>query len=88
MKMVRITAQWCTSCLIMKKRWKDFINVDSFDEIIDFDYDDDVDQITSYEVGNILPVVIIYDDHSNELKRMIGEISKKQLKKELEEVTR
>lgn len=84
MKIVRFTAMWCSSCLVMKKRWKNvFSNYPSI-EIIDLDYDDDIEECKAYQVGSVLPVVIIFDDHGNELKRMIGEMKEKVLAEEME----
>lgn len=77
MKVIRITAVWCMSCLLMKRRYDKLFEEDQY-EIIDLDFDED--DIESYEIGDVLPVVIIYKD-GKEVKRLIGEKSKKDLKK-------
>jgi hypothetical protein len=78
MKAVRITAMWCMSCLVMKSRYDRMFKAYDIDEIIDLDYD--LDHVEQYQAGRILPVVIIYDKDEEKI-RIIGEKSKKQLKK-------
>jgi len=78
MKIIRVTAVWCPSCLVMRKTWKkweeEYPNLD----IIDYDYDMDEDIVAKYEVGTILPV-LIREDNDIETKRLIGEKSMKDL---------
>ena len=74
MKIIRISAMWCSSCILMKSRFNDVIK--DFDvEVIDYDYDLDEDMVKKYQVGNILPVYIKGD------KRLVGEHTKEELKK-------
>ena len=68
MQITVVSAVWCPSCLILKKhlkRLKDEYNVD----YILLDYDLDEEEVSKYNVGDKLPV-IIYND-----KRLIGEKS-------------
>ncbi len=82
MRMVRITALWCSSCLLMKNRWNQvFANYPDL-EIIDYDFDEDESMIKKYNVGTTLPVVII-EAEGKEIDRMVGEYSKKQLAKKI-----
>lgn len=83
MKIIRISAIWCPSCLVMKKVWKN-VNLDNF-EIIDYDYDMDGLEIEKYNVGKVLPVYIFMNG-DNEIKRLVGEISLDKLRKEIEEI--
>ena len=77
MKIVRIGASWCSSCLIMKSRFAEFL---SDVELIDYDYDFDVDYVYKYNIGDVLPVYIkMIDD--KEVKRLVGEHSKDEIKK-------
>ena len=82
MKVVRINAMWCPGCLISKSIWKELENEYPKNEYIDYDYDLDEDEIEKYNVGDILPVVIIFDK-DKEVKRIVGEKTKKELHKEL-----
>lgn len=69
MKIIRISAIWCSSCIIMKSRFNEIIKNKNID-VIDLDYDfDDVDK---YNVGDILPVYIKFEDDI-EVGRLIGE---------------
>lgn len=79
---IRISAMWCSSCIIMKSRFNDVIK--NYDiEVIDYDYDFDSDKINNYNIGEILPVYIKIED-DKEVKRLIGEHSKEELIKFIE----
>lgn len=80
MKILKISSVWCPSCLIMNNiinKVKDEYNLD----IISYDYDMDENIISQYNIGNILPVLIFVDDNNHEVKRVIGEKTKKELEK-------
>ena len=81
MKFVRISSTWCVSCIIMNKLWKKLKNTYNDFEYVELDYD--MDDIDEYNVGEILPVVIIYKDDI-EVKRIIGEKSEKEFFMEIE----
>ena len=82
MKVVKITALWCSSCLVMNKVWNDLLKeVDV--ETISLDYD--IDDISGYNVGEVLPVFIFYKD-DKEIKRLVGEHSLSELKNVVEEL--
>ena len=83
MKLVRISAIWCTSCILT---YNDFNEIK--EEYKEFEYEEldyDTDKIEEYNVGNILPVIIVYKDNK-EVTRIIGEKRKKEIKKVLEEL--
>lgn len=79
---IRISAMWCSSCIIMKSRFNDVIKNYNI-EVIDYDYDFDSDKINNYNIGEILPVYIKIED-DKEVKRLIGEHSKEELIKFIE----
>lgn len=83
MKIVRVTASWCMSCLVMKKVWKNVFQNYPDIKIVDYDYDFDSEQIQTYHIGKILPELIVFDD-GVEVTRIIGEKSKKQMLEILE----
>ncbi len=85
MKVIRITALWCMSCLLMKKRWKHVFSDYSDMTIIDYDYDEDRDKIKSYNVGTTLPVVVFIKG-GEEVKRLTGEMSEEKIKQAIEEI--
>lgn len=74
----RVTAIWCMSCLVMKKTWKSIFDKYPQIKVIDYDFDEDEALVKTLEIGDILPVLIVYDN-DKEVKRIIGEKSKKQL---------
>jgi hypothetical protein len=51
--------------------------------IIDYDIDEDSDAIEPFNIGSVLPILIIYRDEI-EVLRIIGEKTKKELLKLLE----
>ena len=73
MKIIKISAIWCPSCILMNnifnKLKKDFTNI----EFIEYDYDFDEDIVKGYNPGEILPVIIF--EKEKELERIIGECS-------------
>ena len=77
MKIIRISAIWCSSCIIMKSRFNDVIKNYSI-EVIDYDYDLDEEEINKFSVGNILPVYIKINDEK-EISRLVGEHSKEEI---------
>ena len=76
MKLVKVSAMWCPDCLIMRSRM-DILNLDI--EQVEYDYDLDDDIVKNYNVGDILPVFILFDG-DKELRRLIGEKSEDELK--------
>lgn len=84
MKIERITAIWCPSCLLMKSRWENIEKEFSEIEFIDYDYDFDEDIVNSRNVGKILPVCILYKN-DQEISRIVGEKTEKELRELLEE---
>ncbi len=73
MKIIRISAIWCSSCILMKQRLNKVIDNDKI-KIIDYDYDMDYDIVKKYKIGNTLPVLINND------KRLVGEHSIEEIK--------
>ena len=79
MKILKIGALWCPACLItnkainmIKKEYPDI-------QVEELDYDYDEDQVSKYNVGTTLPVLIFYKD-DKEIERLIGEKSYKEIK--------
>lgn len=82
MKVIMITAIWCPSCIIMRSRYDELLKHYNITKI-EYDFDDDTDMIAPFKIGSILPVVIFMKDNE-EVLRIIGEKSKKELTKLLE----
>ncbi len=82
MKVIMITAIWCPSCIIMRSRYDELLKHYNITKI-EYDFDDDTAMIAPFKIGSILPVVIFMKD-DEEVLRIIGEKSKKELTKLLE----
>ena len=75
MKLIKISAMWCPACLIMRNIIN---NLDIDIEQVEYDYDLDEEEISKYNVGDILPVFILEED-DNEVSRLIGEKTKEEV---------
>ena len=85
MEIMIISAVWCPSCLVMKKIYKQ-LESDFKDITFSYlDYDFDEEEISKYNVSNILPVVILKKDNM-EIKRIIGEHNILEYEKVIKEV--
>lgn len=72
MKIIKINAMWCSACISMHKIWKKIEEEYPNIEIISYDYDMDEEVVKNYNAGDILPVVIFYENDV-EINRLIGE---------------
>lgn len=85
LKIVRISAMWCPACIIMNKFWsnveKEFPNI----EFVTYDLDMDEDVVKEYTPGDVLPVLIAFED-GKEFKRTVGEKNLEDTKRFIEEV--
>jgi len=83
MEIIIINAVWCPSCLSMKKVYREVES--KFQDInfkkLDYDFDD----ISEYNISNILPVLIIKKD-GIELKRIVGEHESLEIIKEIGDI--
>lgn len=83
-KLLVISAVWCPSCLILNKNLK-LLKEEYPDLIIDkLDYDFDEEEIEQYNVGKILPVIIIKNENDQEINRLIGEKKYEEIKSKIE----
>lgn len=78
MKIIKINAMWCPACLISKNIWDSLEKEYPNHEYINLDFDLDEDIVSKYNIGDILPVVILEQDNQ-EIKRIIGEKTKKEI---------
>ncbi len=77
MKVIKITAMWCSACIIMNNLWNDILK-DYNIETESYDYDFDEEIVKSFNPGDILPIFIFKDD-DKEIGRIQGEINKDEL---------
>ena len=80
MKIIKIGAIWCPGCLVMKKVWKNIMNDYPNLDVTDLDYDMNSDEVSKYNPGKVLPIVIFLDNN-NELERLIGEQTEDNLRR-------
>lgn len=86
MELIRISAVWCSSCIITYKDWNKLKENYPNYEYSEYDYDMDVDVVEQYNIGNTIPVVIAKKD-GEEIGRIIGEKNYKELEDWMKEVT-
>ena len=79
MKVLKFGAVWCQGCIIMKPRWAEIEKENPWFESQYFEYDDCPEEVSKYNVGKDIPVFIFLDKEGNELERLKGEISKKDI---------
>ena len=82
MKIVRISAIWCGSCIQMKNIWKEIEKEYDLDTV-SYDIDFDI-EAKKYNTGDILPVSIFLNDKGEELERLVGEKTKEEIIKVIE----
>ena len=78
MQIIRIGAVWCPGCLVMNKIWNNILKNNDLD-IVELDYDMDSDEVSKYNVGQVLPVIIFLDKDGVELERLVGECKEDKL---------
>jgi len=78
MKLIKVGAVWCPSCLIMTSRINKILEQYKI-ELTNYDYDIDSEIVEQYQIKDILPVLILLDDNNKEIDRLIGENSLKKL---------
>ena len=77
-RLIIISAVWCPSCLILKKHLKKLEEEYKLNyEMLDYDLDED--EVSTYNVGDKLPVMIYQN------KRLIGEKSYEEIEAFLKE---
>lgn len=72
MQLIRISAVWCMSCLYTYPIYQSIRAKYPEIEYIEYDYDQQEEEIKAYHVGEILPVHILMKD-GKEMGRLIGE---------------
>jgi len=81
MKIIKIGAIWCPGCLVMKKVWNKIKEAYPDLDILELDYDMNAKEVSKYNAGKVLPIVIFMDNDGNELERLIGEQREEDLRR-------
>ncbi len=80
MKILKIGAVWCNSCLVMRPRWEEIEKENPWLKTQYLDFDEEQALIEKYKINDgMLPVFIFLDKTGKEFLRMSGEISKEEL---------
>ena len=87
MKVLKIGAVWCADCLVMKPRWKKIEDENTWLETEYYEYDESAEIIKKYNLENAeIPVFIFLDKAGEEIERLVGEYSEKQLLNKINEL--
>lgn len=73
MKIIKISAMWCPSCILMNNIFTKLKKEYSSVEFLEYDYDIDEEIVQKYNPGKVLPVIIFVTD--KEVERIKGEHS-------------
>lgn len=79
MKVVKIGAPWCASCIIMKPRWQEIEQENPWLETEYYDYDVNNEKLKEFNLGDDIPVFIFLDKEGNEIDRKTGELGKEEI---------
>ncbi len=80
MKVIKIGAVWCSSCLVMKSRWQEIEKEHSWLKTQYLDFDQDETKIEQLKIeAERLPVFVFQDKKGKEFLRLEGEIEKDKL---------
>lgn len=86
MELIRISAVWCSSCIITYKDWNQLKKNYSNYIYNEYDYDMDIEVVEKYSIGSTIPVVIALKD-GKEIGRIVGEKNYQELEQWLKEET-
>ena len=81
MKVIKIGAEWCSGCIVMKPRWIEVEKAQPWLKTKYLDFDNDKNELKKYNAENEerLPVFIFLDKKDKEFLRLYGEIAVKKL---------
>lgn len=85
MKVLKFGAVWCPGCLVMKPRWREIEAENPWLETRYFEYDDKPEEVKKWNIGKVLPVFIFLTKDGQEITRLTGEPSKKDISKIIED---
>lgn len=86
MKVILVTAIWCTSCLIMKPQYQELVKKYKIPDFVELDFDIDEEEVDQLNIGHTLPVCILIKNNQ-EVKRIIGEKKTKEIEKIFEDLS-
>lgn len=84
MKLIKIGAIWCSGCLVMNNVISKVLKNYTID-YLEYDLDMDEEEVSRYQVGDVLPVFLIFDQEK-EISRFEGEYSYDEFIQKLKDV--
>ena len=85
MKVIKIGAEWCAGCLIMKPIWEEIETEVPWLKTEYYEYDENLEKAKEYKVDKVLPVFIFLDKNNQEILRLTGEVPKEKILSLIEE---
>ncbi|MDD4995989.1 MAG: thioredoxin family protein [Patescibacteria group bacterium] len=85
MKVLKFGAEWCSGCLVMRPRWAEIEKELPWLKTEMYDYDKNKEMVEKHKINQNLPTFIFLDKNGNEITRLGGEPSKKELLALIEE---
>ncbi len=80
MRILKIGAVWCNICNVMRPRFKEIEEENSWLKTEYFDFDKDKEVLKKYNLENQnLPIFIFLDNKEEEILRLNGEIEKEEI---------
>lgn len=79
MKILKFGAIWCPGCLVMRPIFKQIETEMPELNVENYDYDEDEEQVSKWDIGKKLPVYIFINQNGEEIIRLIGEQKKDKL---------
>lgn len=86
MKLIRISALWCSSCILTLPLWEEIKKEYPTFLFEELDYDMDDEQVEKYQIGKIIPVIIILNEENVEIGRIVGEKKKTEILEYIEQL--
>jgi len=79
MKVLKFGAVWCSGCLVMKPRWEEIENENSWLKTEYYEFDNEPEMVAKYKISKILPVFVFLDKNGDEFLRLNGEVEREKL---------
>jgi thiol-disulfide isomerase/thioredoxin len=79
MKVLKFGAVWCSGCLVMKPRFKEIEEKNTWLETEYYDFDTEKNIVEKFNINNTLPTFVFLDKEDKEFLRLNGEVSKEKL---------
>lgn len=87
MKVLKVGAEWCNGCLVMRPRFAEIEKENPWLKTEYFDFDKNKEIVSKYKIEQgLLPVFIFLDNTGEEIMRLNGEVDKDKIVKTINEL--